>query len=96
MGYTLPGLEMPLSILEIIFLHYVARSFCETTKLPQEVPKIAKCLKLRYSVHFIKRKKQGMKLYPLAGFLFFMLIISDVYYRDGAKRPHNFRQFSAF
>lgn len=24
------------SILEIIFLHYVARSFCETIKLPKE------------------------------------------------------------
>jgi hypothetical protein len=51
------------SILEIIFLYYVARSFCETIKLPQEMPKIAKCLKclkLRYSIDFIKRKKQGM------------------------------------
>jgi hypothetical protein len=35
----------PFSILEIIFLHYVARSFCESFKLPIEMPKIAKCLK---------------------------------------------------
>jgi hypothetical protein len=34
----------PISILEIIFLHYVARSFCETIKLPKEMPKIAKCI----------------------------------------------------
>ena len=48
---------------EIIFLHYVARSICETIKLPKEMPKIAKCLKclkLRYSIDFIKRNKQGM------------------------------------
>ena len=51
------------STLVIIFVHYVARSFCETIKLPKEMPKIAKCLKclkLRYSIDFIKRKKQGM------------------------------------
>ena len=34
-----------ISILEIIFLHYVAKSFCETIKLPKEMPKVAKCLK---------------------------------------------------
>jgi hypothetical protein len=28
------------SILEINFLHYVANFFCETIKLPKEVPKI--------------------------------------------------------
>jgi hypothetical protein len=63
----------------------VARSFCETIKLPQEMPKIAKCLKclkLRYSIYFIKGKKQGMKLYPLADFLFFMQEISAVYNKD--------------
>jgi len=27
------------SILEIIFLHYVARSICETIKLPKEIGK---------------------------------------------------------
>ncbi len=51
------------SIVEIIFLHYVARSFCEAIKLPKEMPKIAKCLKclkLRNSIDFIKRRKQGM------------------------------------
>jgi hypothetical protein len=37
--------EWLISILEIIFLHYVARYFCETIKLPKEMPKIAKCLK---------------------------------------------------
>ncbi len=68
-------------------------------KLLVEMPKIAnclKCLKLRNSIDFIKRKKQGMKLYPLADLLFFMLKISDVYNKDGAKRHHNFRHFSAF
>ena len=77
----------------------MARSFCETIKPPQEMPKIAKCLKclkLRYSIDFIRRKKQGRKLYPLADFLFFMLKRSDVYNKDGAKRPPNFRHFSAF
>ena len=48
------------SILEIIFLHYVARSFCETIKLPKEMPKIAKCLKClirrRRTIDFIKKK----------------------------------------
>jgi hypothetical protein len=51
------------STLVIIFVHYVARSFCETIKLPQEMPKIAKCLKclkLRNSIDLIKRKKQDM------------------------------------
>jgi len=38
------------SILAIIFVHYVARSFCDPIKLPKEMPKIAKCLKLRYAV----------------------------------------------
>jgi hypothetical protein len=50
---------MGISILEIIFLHYVARSFCETIKLPKEMSKIAKCLKclkLRYSIEFYKEK----------------------------------------
>jgi hypothetical protein len=51
------------------------------------MPKIAKCLKclkLRYSIDFIKRRKQGMSLYPLADLLFFMLKISDFYNNDGA------------
>jgi hypothetical protein len=30
------------SSLVIIFVHYVARSFCETIKLPQEMPKMPK------------------------------------------------------
>jgi hypothetical protein len=34
----------PISTLEIIFLHSVARSFCETIKVPKEMPKIAKIL----------------------------------------------------
>jgi hypothetical protein len=29
-----------IGILEIIFVHHVARSFCETIKLPQEMPKV--------------------------------------------------------
>jgi hypothetical protein len=37
--------ELYLSFLEIIFVHYVARFFCEPIKLPKEMPKIAKCLK---------------------------------------------------
>jgi hypothetical protein len=44
-----------ISILEIIFVHYVAKSFCETVQLPKELPKIAKCLKLRYSVDINKK-----------------------------------------
>jgi hypothetical protein len=58
LGILADFLQM-ISILEIIFLHYVARSFCETIKLPKEMPKIAKCLKclkLRYSIDFIKKK----------------------------------------
>jgi hypothetical protein len=48
-----------ISILEIIFLHYVARSFCETFKLPKELPKIAKCLirRRRTIDYFLLRKK---------------------------------------
>jgi hypothetical protein len=52
-----------ISTLVIIFVHSVARSFCETIKLPKEMPKIAKCLKclkLMYSIDFIKRKKLDM------------------------------------
>jgi len=61
-----------IGILEIIFLHYAARSFCETIKLPKEVPKIAKCLKclkLRNSIDFMK-KKLGLERYPPADFKF--------------------------
>jgi hypothetical protein len=49
------------SILEIIFMNYEARFFCEIFKLPKEMPKIAKCLKclkLRYSVDFNKLKRE--------------------------------------
>jgi len=46
--------------LVIIFVHYVARSFCETIKLPKEMPKIAKCLKClirrRRTIDIIKKK----------------------------------------
>jgi hypothetical protein len=41
-------------------VHFVARSFCVKIKLPKKLPKIAKCLKclkLRYSIDFKKRKK---------------------------------------
>jgi hypothetical protein len=48
-----------ISILEIIFLHYVARSFCETFKLPKELPKIAKCLKM------LKEKNETKRCGPL-------------------------------
>jgi hypothetical protein len=76
----------------------VARSFCVKIKFPKEMPKIAKCLKclkLRYStrreplgrtIDFIKRKKQGMRLYSFADFWFFMLKIPGVYNKDGATR----------
>jgi len=36
----------------VIFVHFVARSFCVKIKFPKEMPKITKCLKclkLRYS-----------------------------------------------
>jgi hypothetical protein len=50
-----------ISTLVIVFVHYVARSFCETIKLAKEMPKIAKCLKClirrRRTIDFIKRKK---------------------------------------
>jgi hypothetical protein len=95
---------MGFNILAIIYVHSMARSFCEPIKLPKVMPKMAKCLKLRYSIDFIKRKKQGMQLLPLADFLFSMLKISDVYNKDGAKRHHNscppvfrrIRHFSTF
>jgi hypothetical protein len=74
------------------------------------MPKLAKylkCLTLRNPIDFIKRRKQGMSLYPLADLLFFMLKISDVYNKDGAsllrrkgyegqERHHNFRHFRHF
>ena len=56
------GIAHP-GILAIIYVHYMARSFCVPIKLPKEMAKIAKCLKclkLRYAIDFIKRKKQGM------------------------------------
>jgi hypothetical protein len=46
------------SILIVIFLHDVARSFCAKIKLPNEMPKIAKCLKLRYSIDLKKEKSK--------------------------------------
>jgi hypothetical protein len=96
---------MGFNILAIIYVHYMARSFCEPIKLPKVMPKMAKCLKclkpfgqealdrLRYSIDFIKRKKQSMQLLPLVDFLFSMLKISDLYNKDGAKRHHNFSAF---
>jgi hypothetical protein len=83
----------------VIFVHFVARSFCVKIKFPKEMPKIAKCLKclkLRYSIDFIKRKKQGMRLYSFTDFWFFMLKIPGVYNKDGATRRHNFRHFRHF
>jgi hypothetical protein len=47
-----------------------------------------KGLKLRYPIDFIKRKKQGILLYSLADFWFFMLKIPGVIKKDGAKRHH--------
>jgi len=47
-------------------------------------------------ISFIKRKKQAMLLYSFTDFWFFMLKISGVYSKDGAKRRHNFRHFNAF
>jgi hypothetical protein len=46
-------------------------------------------------IDFIKTKQQGMLLYSLTDFWFCMLKISGVYNKDGAKRRHNFRHFSA-
>ncbi len=51
-----------------------------------KIVKCLKCLKLRYSIDFIKRKKQGMRLYSFADFWFFMLKIPGVYNKDGATR----------
>jgi hypothetical protein len=51
------------STLVIIIVHYVARSFCETIKLPKEMPKIAKCLKclkLRYSIDFKRAERSDI------------------------------------
>jgi hypothetical protein len=87
------------SLFIVIFVHFVARSFCVKIKFPKEMPKIAKCLKclkLRYSIDLIKRKKQGMRLYSFTDFWFFMLKIPGVYNKDGAKRRHNFRHFRHF
>jgi hypothetical protein len=42
----------------------VARSFCVKIKLPKEIPKIAKCLKLRYSIDFKKKKKDRLLRSP--------------------------------
>jgi hypothetical protein len=74
----------------------VARSFCVKIKLPKEMPKIVKCLKLRYSIDFKKRKRQGMPYDSFADCWFFMLKIPSVYIKDGAKRHHNFSHFSHF
>ncbi len=43
---------------------------------------------LRYSIDFIRRKKQGMLLYSFTDFWYFMLKKSGVYNKDGAKRRH--------
>jgi hypothetical protein len=46
--------------LEINFVPYVARSFCETIKLPYEMPKVAKCLKclkLRYPIDLNRKDR---------------------------------------
>ena len=53
------------------------------------MPKIAnclKCLKLRYSIDYIKTKKQGIILYSFTDFWFLMLKMSGVFNNDGAKR----------
>jgi len=68
-------------------MHYVAGSFCETIKLPNEMPKIEEFYRS------YKEKKHGMSLYQLADLLIFMLEKPDAYNLDGAKRHHNFRQF---
>jgi len=84
-----------LSLLIVIFVLFVARSFCVKIKFAKEMPKIAKCLKLRYAIYFIERKKQGMRLFSFTDFWFFRLKIAGVYNKDGAKRRHNFRHFSS-
>jgi hypothetical protein len=48
------------------------------------MPKVTKCLKLRYPIDFIKRKKQSTLLYSFADFWFFMLKIPGVIKKDGA------------
>ncbi len=67
-------------------------------KLLIEMPKIAKCLKclkLRYSVDFNK-KTQSRVLFYFPYFLISIRQASIVHNKDGAKRHHNFRHFSAF
>jgi len=49
-----------------------------------------------YSIDVIKRKKNGMLLYPFTDFWFCMLRVPSVYNKDGAKRRHNFRHFRQF
>jgi hypothetical protein len=74
------------SILEIIFVHYVTRSFGETIKLPKEMPKVAKCLKclkLRYSVDFNKKTK-GRVLFYFPDFWIPIRPESIIHNKDGA------------
>jgi hypothetical protein len=64
--------------------------------LLKEMPKVTKCLKclkLRYPIGFIKRKKKSVLLYSLADFWFFMLKVPGDIKKDGAKRHHNFSHF---
>jgi hypothetical protein len=82
-------MKADLSLLIVIFVLFVARSFCVKIKFAKEMPKIAKCLKclkLRYAIYFIERKKQGMRLYSFTDFWFFRLKIAGVYNKDGATR----------
>jgi len=46
-----------ISILAIIFVHHMARSFCEPIKLPKVMPKTAKCLKLWYSIDLNRKDR---------------------------------------
>jgi hypothetical protein len=43
-------LSSPIRPLVIIFLHYVARSFCEKIKLPKEMPKIILGILPKYAI----------------------------------------------
>jgi hypothetical protein len=55
-----------------------------------------KCLKLRYSIDFIKLETQGKFPIYYAGFWHPAHQKCTVHKRDGAKRPLNFRHFRHF
>jgi hypothetical protein len=65
----------------------------------KEMPKIAnclKCLKLRYSIDFIKLGAQGMLIYGLSDSGFSLSQSLHVHKKDGAQRHNNFSHFRHF